>query len=130
MGVIAGLQARPGRVMGHAGAWVGPGEPDAEDKEKALTRAGVTIVDHPEKLGEGMKTLLSNRATGHSNMVSLRSCNSVIIFSCVYSSLQTLGTRKEASTLCDECLLLQTAKLRRQFRPGHFISNDLRLSTC
>ena len=73
MGVVAGLQARPGRIMGHAGAWIAPGEPDANDKEKALTRAGVVMVDHPEKFGDGMKTLLSNRANGHSTMVSLHS---------------------------------------------------------
>lgn len=62
MGVIAGLEAPPGRVMGHAGAWAAHGEPDARAKAKALESAGVVTVNHPEKLGNGMKALLGNRA--------------------------------------------------------------------
>lgn len=61
MALIGGLQAPPGRIMGHAGAWTAPGEPGATAKSQALERAGVTMVYHPEKFGEGMKTLLSNR---------------------------------------------------------------------
>jgi succinyl-CoA synthetase alpha subunit len=61
MGVIGGLEAPQGRVMGHAGAWAAPGEPDAKFKYKALEDAGVVLVDHPEKLGTGMKQLLSKR---------------------------------------------------------------------
>lgn len=71
MGVVAGLHAAPGRVMGHAGAWAAPGEPDASFKEKALKRAGVVMVDHPEKFGEEMKTLLCGRGRGYSTMVSM-----------------------------------------------------------
>ncbi|EAW07752.1 putative succinyl-CoA synthetase subunit alpha [Aspergillus clavatus NRRL 1] len=61
MGLVGGREAPPGRVMGHAGAWVAPGEPDAETKYKALENAGVTMVNHPEKFGEEMKALLSRR---------------------------------------------------------------------
>ncbi|PLB35724.1 putative succinyl-CoA synthetase subunit alpha [Aspergillus candidus] len=61
MGLVGGLQAPPGRVMGHAGAWAAPGEPDAKTKYQALERAGTVMVNHPEKFGEGMKTLLSSR---------------------------------------------------------------------
>ena len=61
MGLVGGLQAPPGRIMGHAGAWAAPGEPDAKTKYQALERAGTVMVNHPEKFGEGMKTLLSNR---------------------------------------------------------------------
>jgi succinyl-CoA synthetase alpha subunit len=46
--------------MGHAGAFTLPGEPDALSKIKALQDAGVTIVNHPAKFGDAMKTLLSN----------------------------------------------------------------------
>ncbi|KAL1955121.1 hypothetical protein VTO42DRAFT_8985 [Malbranchea cinnamomea] len=60
MALVGGLQAPHGRVMGHAGAWAAPGEPDAMTKLKALQDAGAVIVDHPEKFGQGMKTLLSN----------------------------------------------------------------------
>ncbi|KAJ5620064.1 hypothetical protein N7510_004048 [Penicillium lagena] len=62
MALIGGLEAPPGRIMGHAGAWAAPGEPDAQTKYQALERAGAVMVNHPEKFGEGMKTLLSNGA--------------------------------------------------------------------
>ncbi|PWY89800.1 CoA-ligase, partial [Aspergillus heteromorphus CBS 117.55] len=58
MALVGGLHAPPGRVMGHAGAWTAPGEPDAKAKYNALERAGAVMVSHPEKFGEGMKTLL------------------------------------------------------------------------
>uniref|UniRef100_A0A093VLV6 Succinyl-CoA ligase [ADP-forming] subunit alpha-1, mitochondrial n=2 Tax=Talaromyces marneffei PM1 TaxID=1077442 RepID=A0A093VLV6_TALMA len=60
MALVGGLEAPKGRVMGHAGAWVAPGEPDARAKYVALQKAGVTLVSHPEKFGPGMKTLLGN----------------------------------------------------------------------
>ncbi|PGG95172.1 hypothetical protein AJ79_10211 [Helicocarpus griseus UAMH5409] len=60
MAVVGGLHAPPGRIMGHAGAWAAPGEPDAQTKIKALQDAGAVMVHHPEKFGEGMKTLLGN----------------------------------------------------------------------
>ncbi|KAK4993904.1 hypothetical protein LTR50_000118 [Elasticomyces elasticus] len=57
--VVGGVQAPPGRMMGHAGAWAAPGELTAAEKRKALESAGVTMVDHPEKFGNVMKTLLN-----------------------------------------------------------------------
>ena len=57
--VIGGFQAAPGRVMGHAGAWVGLGEGTSESKYTALNRAGVTMVDHPAKFGGVMKDLMA-----------------------------------------------------------------------
>ncbi|KAF2031468.1 succinyl-CoA synthetase-like protein [Setomelanomma holmii] len=57
--VIGGLQAAPGRVMGHAGAWTGLGEGTAESKRKALESVGVTMVDHPAKFGGVVKEILS-----------------------------------------------------------------------
>lgn len=64
MALIGGIHAPRGRVMGHAGAWAGPGEATAADKIRILEAAGVTVVDHPEKFGEGMKRLLAERKTG------------------------------------------------------------------
>lgn len=58
MALVGGLEAPPGRIMGHAGAWAAPGEPDAQAKYQALERAGAVMVNHPERFGEGMKTLL------------------------------------------------------------------------
>ncbi|KAL4809564.1 succinyl-CoA synthetase-like protein [Aspergillus unguis] len=64
MALVGGLQAPHGRIMGHAGAWTAPGEPGPEEKYKALERAGAVMVNHPEKFGEGMKTLLGSRLSG------------------------------------------------------------------
>lgn len=61
MGLVGGLHAPPGRIMGHAGAWTAIGEPGAKAKYEALERAGVVMVNHPEKFGEGMKSLLGTR---------------------------------------------------------------------
>ncbi|KAG9234125.1 succinyl-CoA synthetase-like protein [Amylocarpus encephaloides] len=58
--LIGGVNAAPGRVMGHAGAFTLPGEPDALTKIKRLEKAGATIVRHPEKFGGAMKTLLAD----------------------------------------------------------------------
>lgn len=62
MALVGGLEAPPGRVMGHAGAWAAPGEPDAKAKHNALQQAGAVMVSHPEKFGAGMKWLLDSRA--------------------------------------------------------------------
>lgn len=59
MALVGGRQAPPVRIMGHAGAWAAPGEATADQKYKALQDAGATMVSHPEKFGNVMKTLLS-----------------------------------------------------------------------
>jgi len=58
--VIGGVHAAPGRIMGHAGAFTLPGEPDALAKIKRLQDAGVTVVNHPARLGDAMKSLLGS----------------------------------------------------------------------
>lgn len=70
MALVGGLEAPKGRVMGHAGAWVAPGEPDARAKYVALQKAGVNLVSHPEKFGPGMKTLLGNSGRLSNSSVS------------------------------------------------------------
>ena len=57
--LVGGLHSPPGRIMGHAGAWAARGEKSAQEKYKILQDAGATMVDHPEKFGGVMKTLLS-----------------------------------------------------------------------
>jgi len=57
--LVAGAFAPPGRIMGHAGAFVLPGEADAVEKIKALTEAGATIINHPEKFGGALKARLN-----------------------------------------------------------------------
>lgn len=62
MALVGGLHPAPGRVMGHAGAFVAPGEGDALSKIRALKDAGVVITDHPAKFGESMNKLLLSAA--------------------------------------------------------------------
>lgn len=64
--LVAGTRAAPGRVMGHAGAFTLPGEPDALTKIKAFENVGVTMVNHPAKFGNAMKILLeSSKRSGN-----------------------------------------------------------------
>ncbi|RAH87516.1 succinyl-CoA synthetase subunit alpha [Aspergillus japonicus CBS 114.51] len=65
MALVGGQHAPAERVMGHAGAWTAPGEPDAKAKYQALESAGAVMVNHPEKFGEGMKALLKSRGLAH-----------------------------------------------------------------
>ena len=63
MALIGGVQAPPSRIMGHAGAFVGPGEADAMQKICALRDAGVVMTDHPAKFGNQMRNLLGHPAS-------------------------------------------------------------------
>ena len=63
MALIAGIQAPLGRVMGHAGAFVGAGEKKAAGKVRMLEDAGVVTTNHPSKFGEAMKRLLASEAS-------------------------------------------------------------------
>ncbi|KAL8787628.1 MAG: hypothetical protein Q9195_007674 [Heterodermia aff. obscurata] len=62
MALVAGMQAKSGRIMGHAGAFVGPAEMDALAKARALEKAGVILTDHPSKFGDHMRRLLGSNA--------------------------------------------------------------------
>ncbi|KAK4507700.1 hypothetical protein PRZ48_001435 [Zasmidium cellare] len=56
--LVGGKTAKPGRIMGHAGAWAARGEHNSDEKYSILKEAGATMVDHPENFGGVMKTLL------------------------------------------------------------------------
>lgn len=58
--MVAGRTAPKGKVMGHAGALLSPGDGGAEAKARALDEAGAVVVPHPGLIGSEMAKLLNS----------------------------------------------------------------------
>src|ERR1700742_3332653 len=58
VGFIAGQTSPPGRRMGHAGAIISGGQATAADKMKALTEAGIHVVQPPAAIGETLAKVI------------------------------------------------------------------------
>jgi succinyl-CoA synthetase alpha subunit len=56
---VAGLTAPKGRTMGHAGAIISAFGESASEKVEILSQAGVTVAEHPARIGETIASVLA-----------------------------------------------------------------------
>ncbi len=56
---VAGLTAPKGRTMGHAGAIISAFGESASEKVEILSQAGVTVAEHPSKIGDKIAEIMA-----------------------------------------------------------------------
>ena len=52
---VAGATAPPGKRMGHAGAIISGGRGTADEKKRALEKAGIPVAETPALIGETLR---------------------------------------------------------------------------
>ncbi|KAK7951163.1 uncharacterized protein PG986_006891 [Apiospora aurea] len=121
--VVAGVNTVPGRVMGHAGAFALPGEPDASAKVRVLEEAGVVVINHPSRFGPVLKTLLDGSQTqsGH-GIASLRATAAMQ----QRRTLHTFATKRPLPRAWHQKVMLRqgTAESRRKL----YLDRDVALN--
>jgi succinyl-CoA synthetase alpha subunit len=61
--IVSGRTAPPGKVMGHAGALLSPGEQGAEAKAEALKAAGALVIPHLGRLTDVLRGSVQSSAS-------------------------------------------------------------------
>ncbi|KAI1638163.1 succinyl-CoA synthetase-like protein [Biscogniauxia mediterranea] len=99
--LVAGVNAVPGHIMGHAGAFSLPGEPSALTKAQALEAAGAMIINHPSRFGSALKTALSSRQPPRSQIhtAARRPNSSTATISLPRATSRTLPTTQQTRSL-------------------------------